>query len=90
MYVDAGPDACKDGGQNQGEAPYRGSGTPSTGTPITSTRNPSGSRRDHKEDCKGRVARGGGEVTTVIANLTVGPDDCGGWAIYIGWGGASS
>ena len=34
------------------------------------------------------MARGGGEVTTVIANLTVGPDACGGQAIYIGWRGA--
>ena len=32
----------------------------------------------------------GGEVTRVIINPTVGPDGCGGWAIYVGWGGASS
>ena len=32
------------------------------------------------------MARGGGEVATVIANLTVGPDSCGGWAIYVRWG----
>ena len=38
---------------------------------------------------RGGVARGGGEVATVIANLTAGPDGCRGWAIYIGWGGAS-
>ena len=31
----------------------------------------------------------GREVTFIIANLTVGPDGCGGWAIYVGWGGAS-
>ena len=32
------------------------------------------------------MAGGGGEVTTVVANLTVGPDGCRGWAIYVGWG----
>ena len=64
--------------------------TPSTGAPpIASTRNPFRTRGDHQEDCRG-AARGGGEVTTVIANPTVGPYGCGGWAIYIGWGGASS
>ena len=26
--------------------------------------------------------------STVITDLTVGPDGCGGWAIYVGWGGA--
>ena len=28
----------------------------------------------------------GGEVTRVITNLTVGPDGCGGQAIYVRWG----
>ena len=37
---------------------------------------------------RGRAAKGGGEVTTVVTDLTVGPDGCRGWAIYIGWGGA--
>ena len=37
----------------------------------------------------GRAARGGWEVATVIAEPTVGPDGCGGWAIYVGWGAAS-
>ena len=37
-----------------------------------------------------RVARGGGEVTTVVADPTVGPDDCRSWAIYIRRGGACS
>ena len=59
---------------------------PSTGAPpITGIRNSSGSRGDHEEDCRGGAARGGGEVTTVIANLTVSPDGCGAWAIYIWW-----
>ena len=31
----------------------------------------------------------GGKVTRAIANLTVGPDGCRGWAIYVGRGGAS-
>ena len=35
------------------------------------------------------VAGRGGEVTGVITNLTVGPDGCGGWAIYISREGAS-
>ena len=30
------------------------------------------------------MARGGGE-----ADLIVGPSGCRGWAIYVGWGGAS-
>ena len=34
------------------------------------------------------MARGGGEVTTIIANLKVGPNGCGGQAIYVGQGGA--
>ena len=29
------------------------------------------------------------EVTRVITDPTVGPDGCGGWAIYVGWGVAS-
>ena len=45
------------------------------------------SSRDHQED--NSVATGGGEVTTVIPNLTVGPDGYRGWAIYIGLGGAN-
>ena len=36
------------------------------------------------------MAGGGGEVTRVIVNPTVGPDGCRGQAIYIRWGGASS
>ena len=36
-----------------------------------------------------REAGRGGEVTGVITNLTVGPDGSGGWAIHVGWGGAS-
>ena len=35
------------------------------------------------------MTRGGGEDTPVIANPTVGPDGCRGWAIYVGLGGTS-
>ena len=37
----------------------------------------------------GKMAAGCGQVTIIIANLTVGPDGCGGWAIYIRCEGAS-
>ena len=59
-------------------------------TPSASTRNPSQSRGNNKEDTGGGVTGTGWEVTGVVANLTVGPDGCGGWAIYIRKGGASS
>ena len=52
--------------------------------------------RGGEEDGGGReVGRGGkeaggcGQVTIIITNLTVGPDGCRGWAIYIGSGGSS-
>ena len=35
------------------------------------------------------MARGGGEVATIVADPTFGPDGSGGWAISVGWGGAS-
>ena len=57
--------------------------------PISSTRNPSGSRTNYEMCSRGRVARGRGKVATVIANPTVGPDGCRGQAIYVRWGGAS-
>ena len=31
----------------------------------------------------GKMAGRGGEVTFIVADLTVGPDGCGGWAIYV-------
>ena len=69
----------------------QGAGTSSTGgPPSTSTTNPSQLRGDRQKDTGGRVTGTGGEITRVIANLTVVPDGCGGWAIYVGWGGASS
>ena len=37
----------------------------------------------------GKMAGGCGKVTFVIVDPTVGPDGCRGWAIYVGWGGAS-
>ena len=58
-------------------------------TPSTSTRNPSQSRGDKQKDRGDRATGMGEEVTGVITNPTVGPDSCGGWAIYIGLGGAS-
>ena len=57
--------------------------------PISGTRNPFRSRWNHEMYSGGREAGGGGEVATVITYLTVGPDGCGGLAIYVGWGGAS-
>ena len=36
----------------------------------------------------GKMAGECGKVPIIVANLTVGPDGCGGWAIYFG-GGAS-
>ena len=47
------------------------------------------SRRYYEKDHRGRTAQGGREITLIIADPTVGPDGCGGWAIYVGWGGAS-
>ena len=35
------------------------------------------------------MAGGCGNVAIIIANPTVGPDGCGGWAICFGQGGAS-
>ena len=58
-------------------------------TPISSARDPSRYRGDHEAHCRGGTVRGGGEVTCIIVNQTVGPDGCGSWAIYVGWGGAS-
>ena len=55
---------------------------------ISSTRNPSRTRGNHKTYSRGRAARGDGEVATVIANLMAGPDGCRGQAIYTGWRGA--
>ena len=61
----------------------------STGrSPSASMRNPSQSRGAKQKDRRGRVTGTGGEVPRVIANPTVGPDGCRGWAIYIGQGGA--
>ena len=37
----------------------------------------------------GKMVGRGGKVTLVIADPTVGPDGCGGHAIYVWWGGAS-
>ena len=37
----------------------------------------------------GKMDGGCGKVTFVITDLTVGPDGCRGWTIYVGWGGAS-
>ena len=57
-------------------------------TPIFSTRDPSRARGEGM--CRGGRATGrGGEVTTVITNLTVGLDDHGIQAIYVRRGGAS-
>ena len=53
-------------------------------TPSASTRNIFQSRGNNKEDRGGRATETGGEVTRVVSNLTVGPDCCRGWAIYIG------
>ena len=39
---------------------------------------------------RGEEVGRGGEITRVTANPTVGPDNCRGWAIYVGRGGASS
>ena len=58
-------------------------------TPISSTGNLSRSNTNNGKDSGGGMARGGWEVTIIIANLTVGPDGCRGQAIYIRWGGAS-
>ena len=58
-------------------------------TPLSSTRNLSRAQRDDKMNGRGRAARAGGEVTTVFANQTVGPDGCRGKAIYVRWAGAS-
>ena len=55
----------------------------------TSTRNLSQSGGDEQKDRGGRVTGTGGEVTGVITNPTVGPDDYGGWAIYVRRGGTS-
>ena len=58
-------------------------------TPSTSTRNPSQSRGNNEEDRGGKVTGTGGEVTGVNSKLTVGPDGCRGWAIYVRRGRAS-
>ena len=59
-------------------------------TPSTSNRNPSQSRGNNEEDRGGGTTGTGMEVTRVVTNLTVGPDACRGWDIYIGRGGAGS
>ena len=59
-------------------------------TSSASTRNPSQSRGNNKEDRGGGAAGTGEEVTGVISKPTVGPDGCRDWAIYVGWGEASS
>ena len=76
--------------EDQGGGMHPTSGTCHTsGPPSSNTRATARPGRDEEEGHRGRMARGGGEVTTVIANLTVGPDGCGGLAIYVRSGGAS-
>ena len=66
-----------------------GTGTPFLTPPITGTRNPSRTGGNNEKNWRGKLAWAGGEVATIVANLTAGPDGCKGQAIYIGWGGAS-
>ena len=65
------------------EAPY------TSRPPSSSTGNPSRPRWNEGQSGRGGAAQGGWEVTAVVANPTVGPDGCGGWAIYVRWEGAN-
>ena len=58
-------------------------------TPSARSRDPSNPEWVEEEDWGGREVGSSGKVTRVVANLTVGPDGCGGWAIYVRWGGAA-
>ena len=64
--------------------------TPSTGgPPVPEVETPpTQSELEKRIDEMEKLGRGW-EVTRVIINLTVTQDDCAGWAIYVGWGGAS-
>ena len=74
---------------NKSRGAYRVSIPCAGGAPSASRSGNSNPEGAGKMDWGGWEVGRGGEVTGVITNLTVGPDGCRCWAIYIRQGGAS-